>query len=318
MLVRVPTTITRDARADERFGCSEAVAEDAGTGDAVRRARGGSKGSFAERLGGVGREDGGELEEATTRARTRTRRWVGRGNVSERCFTRKDERVARGEDRGGEFRCRGREQQRNARERAAAAAAGAGRRRRETSERRGWTRRWRRRRSFRRSVRRSVITLDRCAGEVFGRGSGAVSASWSGEARRWTCDAKSGKLTSDLVIRATDHRITGVDAAASLLATSHADGTGGDLERERRLSRQRVQGTRGAVRKDLFSRHEQVVPPPRVSTRRGDCGTSRPETSCQEGPSKEVRRRVSPRRISRRVRRSRRRRSRWIYATVSL
>ena len=29
-------TITRDARADERFGCSEAAAEDAGTGDAVR------------------------------------------------------------------------------------------------------------------------------------------------------------------------------------------------------------------------------------------------------------------------------------------
>jgi len=64
-----------------------------------------------------------------------------------------------------------------------------------------------------------------CGVKFFDEGRGAVSASWSGEARRWTCDAKSGKLTSDLVIRATDHRITGVDAAASLLATSHADGT---------------------------------------------------------------------------------------------
>lgn len=64
-----------------------------------------------------------------------------------------------------------------------------------------------------------------CGVKFFDEGRGAVSASWSGEARRWTCDIQSGKLTSDLVIRATDHRITGVDAAASLLATSHADGT---------------------------------------------------------------------------------------------
>ena len=61
-------------------------------------------------------------------------------------------------------------------------------------------------------------------------GARAVSASWSGEMRRWSADARAGRLTSDLVVRASDHRITGVDAITtsagiSLFASAHADGT---------------------------------------------------------------------------------------------
>lgn len=61
-------------------------------------------------------------------------------------------------------------------------------------------------------------------------GARAVSASWSGELRRWSADARAGRLTSDLVVRASDHRITGVDAittnaGVALFASAHADGT---------------------------------------------------------------------------------------------
>lgn len=68
-----------------------------------------------------------------------------------------------------------------------------------------------------------------CGVRFYDGGQRAVSASWSGEAKRWRCDAGSGALTCDLTIRATDHRITGVDAIKTvgddLIATAHADGT---------------------------------------------------------------------------------------------
>ena len=57
-----------------------------------------------------------------------------------------------------------------------------------------------------------------------------MSASWSGEARKWACDVEGGKLTSELVIRASDHRITGIDAfdagdGRARIVTGHADGS---------------------------------------------------------------------------------------------
>ena len=72
-----------------------------------------------------------------------------------------------------------------------------------------------------------------CGVRFYDGGKRAVSASWSGEVKRWSCDAGSGDLTCDLTIRATDHRITGVDAIDKtatpgeddLIATAHADGT---------------------------------------------------------------------------------------------
>lgn len=63
-----------------------------------------------------------------------------------------------------------------------------------------------------------------CA-RAFDDGRRAVTGSWSGEARVWKIDAPTGRMTSELVIRCTDHRITGVDAVANVIATAHADGT---------------------------------------------------------------------------------------------
>ena len=80
-----------------------------------------------------------------------------------------------------------------------------------------------------------------CAVRFYDDGKRAASASWSGEVRAWTCDAAAGKLSSSLVIKATEHRITGLDVCqdGSALATAHADGTAAvwsaDGERRREL-----------------------------------------------------------------------------------
>ena len=199
-------------------------------------------------LAALDARDGGELEEGgrAARTRTRTRRWVGRETSARGVYTEGRVRC-RGEDRGGGFSLP-RAARRNDLARARRPAAAAGRRRRETSERRGWTRRWRRRRSFRRSVRRSV-TLSTGVGCSFSTRSSAASANWSEAA---VDVRRERKATSDLVIRATDHRITGVDAAASLLATSHADGTAA-IRMRRRLSRREFKGHAAGAERFVFT-----------------------------------------------------------------
>ena len=85
------------------------------------------------------------------------------------------------------------------------------------------------------------VTRPLCAVRFYDQGKRAVSASWSGEVRAWTCDAAAGKLSSNLVIKATEHRITGLDAYhdGCAIATAHADGTAAiwsaDGERRREL-----------------------------------------------------------------------------------
>lgn len=80
-------------------------------------------------------------------------------------------------------------------------------------------------------------TRPMCAVRFYDGGRRAASASWSGEARAWSCDVASGKVTSDFVIKASEHRITGLDVCDSAFATAHADGTAAiwSLDGARRL-----------------------------------------------------------------------------------
>lgn len=133
-----------------------------------------------------------------------------------------------------------------------------------------------------------------CEVKFYNGGRNAVSASWSGEARKWACDVEGGKLTSELVIRASDHRITGIDAfdagdGRARIVTGHADGSAAIWNAD---------GSRAAELKGHASRCGRVAFHPHggkyVATASFDAtwrlwsAETGEELLCQEGHAKEV------------------------------
>lgn len=141
-----------------------------------------------------------------------------------------------------------------------------------------------------------------CGVRFYDGGRRAVSASWSGEAKRWSCDAGSGDLTCDLTIRATDHRITGVDAIKintlgggggggdDLIATAHADGTAAVWSATDGSRRVEFRGHASRCGKVAFHPHDGKY----IATAGFDATwrlwnvATGDELLCQEGHAKEV------------------------------